>query len=82
MTAVLLELCLNQRGTKMNFIEWTKQQVNNNTIAANPKTIKSKQDRDRLTRMEAMLDELLLLKTIIVEAKTFRPPENNHANQD
>jgi hypothetical protein len=82
MTAVLLELCLNQRGTKMKFIEWTKQQENNNTIAANPKTIKSKQELDRLTRMEAMLGELLLLKTIIVEAKTFRPPENTHANQD
>ncbi len=51
-------------------------------IAANPKTIKTKQERDRLTRMEAMLDELLLLKTIIVEAKKFRPPENNHANQN
>ena len=66
----------------MKFIEWTRQQENNNTIAADPRTIKTKQERDRLARMEAMLDELLLLKTIIVEAKTFHPPENNHANQN
>ena len=66
----------------MNFIEWTKQQENDNTIAANPKTIKTKQERDRLTRMEAMLDELLLLKTLIVEAKTFHPQENNDDSQN
>jgi hypothetical protein len=32
--------------------------------------------------MEAMLDELLLLKRIIVEAKAFEPLEKNHVNQN
>ena len=66
----------------MNFIEWTREQESKNRIAANPKTIKTKQERNRLTRMEAMLDELLLLKQIIVEAGTFQMPENNHANDN
>lgn len=66
----------------MNFIEWTKQQENNNPIAANPRTIKTSQERDRLTRMEAMLSDLVLLTQVIAEAKTFQPPENNHVNKN
>jgi hypothetical protein len=66
----------------MNFIQWTKHQEVNNPIAVNPRTIKTKQERDRLTRMEAMLDELLLLKKVIVEAKAFQLPEKTHAKQD
>jgi hypothetical protein len=61
----------------MNFIEWTKQQENNNPIAANPKTIKTRQERDRLTRMEATLNQLLL-RQVIVEAKAFQRPEKKH----
>ena len=65
----------------MNFIEWTKQK-STERIPSNPKTIKTKRERDRLTRMEAMLDELLLLKQVIVEANTFQQPESNHASQN
>jgi hypothetical protein len=65
----------------MNFTEWTKQQESKEPIPSNPKTIKTKQERDRLTRMEAMLDELLLLKQVIVDARTFTLPEDNHASQ-
>ena len=66
----------------MNFIEWTKTKGDSSQSAANPRTIKTKQERDRLTRMEGMLDELLLLKQIILDAKKFEPPENNHAKQN
>lgn len=62
----------------MNFIQWTKQQTSNNPTAVNPKTMKTRRDQDRLTRMEAMLDELMLLKRIIVEAKAFQIPEKSH----
>ncbi len=62
----------------MNFTEWTKEQPSNQ-ISTNPKTIKTRHDRDRLTRMEAMLDELLLLKRVIVEAKMFQTSEASHA---
>jgi hypothetical protein len=78
--AVLPELCLNEEGP-MNFIQWTKEQESKEPMPSNPKTIKTKQERDRLTRMEAMLDELLLLKKVIVEAKTFQLPEDDHASQ-
>jgi hypothetical protein len=81
-TAVLVELCLNSRGTKMNFIEWTKQQESKSQISVNQKTIKTKQERDRLTRMETMLHELLLLKQIIVKAKTFQAPEKKYATKN
>jgi hypothetical protein len=63
----------------MTFIEWTKREENSNQNAGNPKTMKARRDRDRLTRMEAMLDELVLLKRIIVEAKAFPTPEKSHA---
>jgi hypothetical protein len=66
----------------MNFIEWTKDQESKNSIPPTPKTIKTKQERDRLTRMEAMLRDLVQLKRVIAEAKTFPPPENNHANKN
>ena len=65
----------------MNFIEWTKTQQSKNQISSNPKTMKTRQDRDRLTRMEAMLYELLLMKQVLVEAKAFDVPETSHANQ-
>ena len=65
----------------MTFIEWTRQEEYSNQNAENPKTVKARRDRDRLTRMEAMLDELMLLKRIVVEAKTFQPPENSHAKE-
>lgn len=65
----------------MNFIEWNAEQESKEPIPSNPKTIRTKQERDRLRRMEAMLDELLLLKQVIVEARTFTLPEDNHASQ-
>jgi hypothetical protein len=65
----------------MNFIEWTKEQQSKNQTSSNPKTMKTRQDRDRLTRMEAMLDELLLLKQVIVEARTAQHSETSNANQ-
>ena len=64
----------------MTFIEWTNQEDSNQN-AGNPKTVKARRDRDRLTRMEAMLDELVVLKRIIVDAKTFQTPENSHAKE-
>lgn len=42
--------------------------------AMNSKTIKTKRDRDRLTRMETMLQELVNLKQLIVDGRT------NHAD--
>jgi len=42
----------------MTFIEWTIQVEQSNQSATNPKTMRTRRDRDRLTRMEAMLDEL------------------------
>jgi hypothetical protein len=65
----------------MNFIEWTNKQESNNQNAQNPRTIKTKQERDRLTRMEAKLNELLL-RQVVAEAKLFKPPEKNHAKQN
>ena len=61
----------------MNFIQWTNNQESNKPIAANPKTIKTRQERDRLTRMEATLNELLL-RQVIVEAEAFQRPEKKH----
>ena len=63
----------------MTFIEWNKQEEHSNQNAGNPKNMKARRERDRLTRMEAMLDELVLLKRIIVEAKAFPTTEKNHA---
>jgi len=65
----------------MNFIQWTKQQEPKTPVPANPKTIKTKQQRDRLTRMEAMLSELTLLKNVITEARSFQRTESKHANK-
>jgi hypothetical protein len=62
----------------MNFIQWTNNQESNNPIAVNARTIKTKQERDRLTRMEATLNELLL-RQVLTEAKHFQPPEKKHA---
>ena len=31
---------------------------------------------------KAMLSELVLLKRVIAEAKSFQPPENKHANNN
>ena len=67
----------------MKFIEWTKEQESNNENLANPKTIKTRQERDRLTRMEAMLHELVLLKKILTEAKNVSEHRRkNHAKQE
>jgi len=44
--------------------------------AASPRTIKTKQQRDRLIRMEMMLEELLKLKQIIVQGR------KNYAEQN
>jgi hypothetical protein len=66
----------------MNFIEWTKEQQSKNQISSNPKTIKTIQERDRLTRMEAMLDELLLLKQVIVAANSFNTSETSREKQN
>lgn len=62
----------------MRFIEWTIQEEQSNHNAVNPKTMKTRRDRDRLTRMEAMLAELVTLKQIIVDAKA---PEKTHAKK-
>jgi hypothetical protein len=65
----------------MTFIEWTKTEDDSNQNAPNPKTMKTRQERDRLNRMEAMLHELVLLKKILTEAKTFQPQEKSHAKK-
>jgi hypothetical protein len=65
----------------MTFIQWTKREEHSNQNAVNPKTMKTRQERDRLYRMEAMLHELVLLKTILTAAKTFQTPENSHAKE-
>jgi len=65
----------------MAFIEWTKTEDDSNQNAPNPKTMKTRQERDRLNRMEAMLHELVLLKKILTEAKTFQPQEKSHAKK-
>jgi hypothetical protein len=65
----------------MTFIEWSIQEEHSNQNAGNPKTVKARRDRDRLTRMEAMLDDLVLLKRILTEAKTFQTPENSYAKE-
>jgi hypothetical protein len=48
------------------FVEWIKQQeCEASPLAAiNRKTIKAHKDRDRLTRMETMLQELVSLQQI------------------
>jgi hypothetical protein len=66
----------------MNFIEWTKEQHSKNELPSNPKTIKTRLERNRLARMEAMIDELVLLKKVIVEARTFHLPEKDHASKN
>ena len=63
----------------MTFIEWTKREEHSNQNARNPKIMKTRQERAKLNRMEAMLHELVLLKQIFTEAKTFQTPENSHA---
>jgi hypothetical protein len=65
----------------MRFIEWTKQEEHSNQTAVNPKTMKTRRERDRLSRMEAMLDELVVLKQILTEPKTFQTPEKSHAKK-
>ena len=65
----------------MNFIQWTKQQESKTPAPENPKTIKTRQQRDRLTRMEAMLSELTLLKNVITEARSFQRTEVDDANK-
>lgn len=65
----------------MTFIEWNRQEEHSNQTAVNPKTVKTRQERDRLHRMEAMLHELVLLKQILTEAKTFQTPEKSHAKE-
>ena len=66
----------------MNFIEWSKEHLSKNQISSNPKTIKTRQERDRLIRMEAMLGELLLLKQVIVDARIFHTSEASRENQN
>jgi hypothetical protein len=65
----------------MTFTEWTREEQHSTQTAVSLKTMKTRQERDRLNRMEAMLDELVVLKRIIVEAKTFQTPENSHAKE-
>ena len=65
----------------MTFIEWTRQEQHSNQNAGTPKTMKTRQKRDRLHRMEAMLHEPVLLKQILTEAKTFQTPEKSHAKE-
>jgi hypothetical protein len=50
----------------MNFIEWTKQhEPEGPTLAAaDPRTIKTRRDRDRLIRIETMLQDLIHMNQI------------------
>ena len=65
----------------MNFIEWTREEEHSNQTAVSPKTMKTRQERDRLNRMEVMLHELVLLKKILTKAKTYQAPEKSHAKE-
>ena len=65
----------------MTFTEWTREEEHSNQNAVNPKTMKTRQERAKLNRMEAMLHELVLLKQILTEAKTFQPQEKSHAKK-
>jgi hypothetical protein len=65
----------------MTFIEWTREEEHSNQTAVSPKTMKTRRERDSLNRMEAMLHELVLLKQILTEAKTFQTRENSHAKE-
>ncbi len=52
------------------FLHWIEEHPETEgPLAANPRTIKTRQQRDRLIRIEMMLDELMKLKTIIVEGR-------------
>ena len=65
----------------MTFIEWTKREEHSNQNEGTPKIMKTRQERAKLNRMEAMLHELVLLKQILTQAKTFQTPENSHAKE-
>jgi hypothetical protein len=55
----------------MTFIEWTERGEHSSQNAANPKAMKIREE----------LNELVFLKRIIVEAKTFQPQEKSHAKK-
>ncbi len=51
------------------FAQWMKQRSEAPTLAAaNPRSLKTKRDRDRLIRMEALLRELVYMKQIIEQS--------------
>jgi hypothetical protein len=56
--------------TFKQWINEEKKPAGSPLAAINSKTIKSKRDRDRLTRMETMLHELINLKQLIVDRTT------------
>ena len=52
------------------FLHWIEENPEpEGPLAASPRAIKTKQQRDRLIRIEMMLDELVKLKNIIVEGR-------------
>jgi 3-mercaptopyruvate sulfurtransferase SseA len=55
------------------FLQWIAEhpETDRPQDAASPRTIKTKQQRDRLIRMETMLEELITLKQIIVDGRNF-----------
>ena len=77
-SAVLVSVCLNVENQTMNtFLGWINEKKTTEgwPLAASQQTIRAIRDRDRLTRMEAMLHELVNLKQILVDRRTNR--ENN-----
>lgn len=62
---------MNNRDQNRNtFLHWIEEhQEPEGPLAASPRNIRTKHQRDRLTRMEMMLEELMKLKQIIVEGR-------------
>jgi hypothetical protein len=53
-----------------NFLHWIEEHPETEgPLAASPRAIKTKQQRDRLIRIEMMLDELMKLKHNVVEGR-------------
>ena len=63
---------------KETFLNWIAEhpETEGPQYAASPRTIKTRQQRDRLIRIEMMLEELLKLKQIIIQGR------KNYAEQN
>ena len=62
------------------FMQWIKEEKKpegSPLAATNSKTIKTKRDRDRLTRMETMLHELITLHELIVDGRMTHADNQN-----